>query len=256
MLGSIIWLCLYYHGLVWVYTRMKPAYRPVELSRRERSAEVPIKMISIVHAAITSTIALAYCLQWVTVTTLFDCRLFSTAFLLFDFVQAFTFWRKDGEQSILAHPYGVAFHHVLTVFYMYGVMFNSSIAGLLAFFVSEIPVVFLNMTWLYFYMGNSETRSCAITSIVTIVTYFFFRILLFPAVFFIVLLPQISLFHPLTLPLLLLFFIVYCLNCLWFYKLINKTMRLLPALRISYPYNLRSVAGCCATNQTSTENVF
>ena len=111
---------------------------------------------------------------------------------------------------------------------MFGIFFKSTIAGCLAFFISEIPVVFLNVTWLQFYLGREETRLCAGVSVVTIVTYFFCRILLFPSMFLFVMLPQINFFNPMVYPIMALLFLLYILNCYWFYKLLRKTAKLLP----------------------------
>ena len=236
MFLELFWIVVYYHIFVWVHTRMQPAYLPVEESRLERSHEVPVKMISMIHAFLTSCYGLLYFFDIITLGQLYDGRALSTAFLMFDFVQAVTFWKRDGDESSLAHPYGVAFHHLVTFFFIYGIMFESSIAGLLAFFLSEIPVVFLNVTWLYFYMGESGSRECAIFSILTIVTYFIFRVILFPLIFFCVLLPKMSLFNPLSPILIILLVLIYVLNCFWFTKLLTKTAKLVPNL-YSFPLN-------------------
>ena len=226
MLSHIIWTYIYYLCFAWVHTRMKPAYLPTQECRVQRSADVPVKMISMLHGIITACYGLGYCGHWVSLYKLYDCRDISTAFLLFDFVQSVTFWKRDGDESSLAHPYGVGFHHAVTFVFMCGLMFNNSIAGCLVFFLSEIPVIFLNVTWLYFYLGKSETRECTIFSFLTILTYFIFRIVMFPLIFFVVLLPEMNLLNPFAYIMIVMLGFIYLLNCYWFSKLLTRTAKL------------------------------
>lgn len=231
MIGFLAELILYFHVCVVVFARMMPSYLPKERCRAERSNEVPIKMMGFLHALITSFHALAYCLDWIGWTELERARTFSTAFLCFDFAQSVTFYTRDGQAAVLANPWGVGFHHVMTIIFMYGIFFNYSIAGSLAFMLSEIPVCFLNLTWLHFYVGQSKSRTCAVCSILTIFTYAIFRIIGFPLFFMCVMVPQLNWFNPFSTFLIFpLFLGIYALNCYWFLNLWSKTMSLVPNL--------------------------
>jgi hypothetical protein len=236
----LLQIVFYYLILVSVFNNMKPAFLQKEQCKAERSCEVPVKMVSFLHAIVTSCYGLAYSLGCIAMPELDRACLISTAFLLFDAVQSITFYQRDGDDSVLAHPYGVLFHHVVTVMFIHGILFNFSIAGRLAFFLSEIPVCFLNLTWLYFYLGQSESRECAIASIITIITYFIFRIVGFPLFFLFVLLPEMNFLNPLSYITLPLMVFIYLLNCLWFFKLLHKTMKLLPNLCYIPPALLKS----------------
>ena len=230
MFVDILQIIGYYIAFVCINERLKPAYQQAQVSRAEKSAEVPQKMVGFLHALITSAYGVSYAVGWIDFPQLHTARLISTAFLCFDFVSSVINYERDGDESIMAHPAGTGLHHLITIIFIYGALFASSLAGCLAFFWSEIPVCFLNMTWYYFYIGQSHKRECAILSMCTIVTYFIFRVCMFPLMFLFVMLPNMNLFNPfsyLAVPLLVL---VYLLNVHWFVKLLSKTARLLPNL--------------------------
>ena len=228
MLLDFFRICGYYSVFVYLNERLKPAYLQKEQSKVEKSAEVPQKMLGFLHALITAAHGIFYAAGWIDFPQLHSARLISTAFLVFDFVLSVMNYETDGEEALTAHPIGTGIHHFITLIFIYGSLFASSLAGCLAFFWSEVPVCFLNATWYYFYIGQSNSRVCAILSICTVTTYFIFRVCMFPIMFLFIMLPNVNWFNPLTYPILLLLGLVYILNLLWFFKLLNKTAKLLP----------------------------
>lgn len=216
---------MYYICFVVLNTRLRPAYSLKDTYKQSHAADVPIRMISLLHAIYTALYGLGYILGICTVAEILETRIISTAFLIFDIVQNLTHYKREGEASSLPHPYGVAFHHVVTLFFIYGIGFDYQISGAVAFFLGEIPVCFLNMTWLQNYSGNSHSRLCSIMSIMTLWTYFVCRLIFFPLIFFTNILPHMHLLSIFFLPSFMALIGVYLLNCFWFLKLIQRSQR-------------------------------
>lgn len=234
MFQAIAYISLFYVFFVAVAGRLRPAYHQYHATKAEKSDEVPQKMLALIHGLISANCGLLYICGWFDWSQLQLGLWFTTAYLIFDFGWSVMHHERDGEDSVMAHPIGTGIHHLMTLVFIHGALFSSSLAGCLAFFLSEIPVCFLNLTWYYFYIGRSEKREAAILSICTIVTYFLFRVCGFPLMFLFVMMPNVNWLNPFTYVILPLLVLVYAMNVQWFVKLLNKTAKLLPNL-----YDLR-----------------
>lgn len=247
-------LALYYHLFLWIHLRVQPAnVDPTAPSDRKKFRDLPLHVVSLFHAIITTLNGYAYLGGVLDLDQLLECRMFSTAYLFFDMAQSFASWHRDAISNRtglhgVAHPYGVVFHHVMTVLLMYGWLFDGSVAGACTFFVSETPVIFLNATWLYVYMDRIHSRECAVCSNLTVITYFLCRIVLFPLVFLFIILPNLgfSLFNPVGILILLLLALVYLFNVVWFAKLVQKNIPFMPSWITSLPvFTLIPQYTCC-----------
>ena len=229
----------YYYVFKAVFARLQPAYVLNDSSppaKHRRFQEVPGRVVAFLHALYTVMYGYGYLLGLCDVEQLMDCRAVSTSYLFFDMLQSFRLWRRKSSSSTsaaadaAAHPYGVAFHHITTLLFIHGWLCGSSteVSAMLLYFRSELPVIFLNATWLFIYVRRSNTRACAICSNLTVVTYCLCRMVLFPLVFVFKLSAGIAWLNPLSLVVILLLALVYLLNVLWFAKLVRKNVPYLP----------------------------
>ena len=159
------------------------------------------------------------------------------------------------HQNALAHPYVVFFHHAVTFAWTHGWLLAADSTATVIYFLSELPVVFLNVSWLMLYHDQTNTRACAMTSGIAVTTYFTNRIALFGLTFVTLILPQIHFFNPLCWIQVALLGLVYLFNVAWWIRLVRKNMVILPvvlehilALTALPQYNAWMPATCCGAD--------
>lgn len=259
----------YYKVFEWLYARFRPAFVP-DCEIQRRVLEVPVRVVALLHAVYTVMYGYGFLLGLTDLDQLVDCRATSSAYLVFDMLKSYQMWqvnkrtkarssyahvhiRVDDTEATetggigvigeseetedkrdVAHPAAVAFHHVTTLAFIHGLLCGQEtvITAILLFFCSELPVIFLNLTWLFFHVGRSNTRACAICSNLTVATYCVARLFLFAVVFAFKLLPAMSWLSPWTLLVIALLVFVYALNVVWFAILVKKNLRYLRDLPI------------------------
>ncbi len=284
------WCSWFFKLILWVWVcgfltkRLQPAFVPANLADRRAMIELPSRIVALTHALLVSLCGVGYCLGWVNLPVLHECRLVSTAYFLHDTLQSFAdFRRQERIRSAAAlsvpqnsnhnnstsppaeeqeqkkrnkkpDPRSVLFHHVVTLLFIHAVLFGNEGRGgkedteapLLAFYISEVPIITLNLTWLYIYHGRQDSRDCAIFSAVTVLSYLLLRLVAYLLIFFFVLLPRMSLLNPFSYLMMILLAFVYSMNVVWFLSLVRKTpssvLTLIPPL-------IQCTAQMCQTPQ-------
>ena len=199
-------------------------------------------MVSICHAAITAFSGFGYILGFLSLSQLETARLVSCAYLLYDFVQTYKNHdrqqylqkqsEKTGKQWIAAagthSPIGVGFHHIVTVMFMFGFFFDGDITGTNIYFVGELPVLFVNIFWIYSYQGMTNTLSSMLVHNLAVWSYALIRIGLFAIVFLKVIIWNVSWLNPFAVIFMSFLVMVYVLNIIWFSVLLERNKQYSP----------------------------
>ncbi len=263
MLLDFLWRLSCFISWIFVYFKIHHSAKPTcySLNNPAQSKAVkyiPLQMVSLFHASLTVFYGAMY---WIGVfgdQSIFDARVASAAYLLFDMMET---WRVESEKErfelkteqrglqafkevnswkgkrvavIVNHnPWAKTFHHVCTLLFMYGFGFKYDITGCVLFFVGELPVMLLNINKCYAYLGQSGTDTAMLCDWLGVVTYAVCRVILFPLVFLVVMLPMmdISLF---TLAFSACLGLVYLFNLLTFADLLHER-------RITMPFTFRQI---------------
>jgi len=237
---SWVWWCARAALYCWVIGALHQAFQPIyataDADRRKQMFEVPQRLVNLLHAALVSAAGFGYVLGVVPVEFLLEARVLSTSFLLHDAARAWQCDQLCGTTTTLGQrppassandPTMVAFHHAVTLLFMYGWSFGDpsggpQISGLLAFYLSEFPVVTLQIMWLCMYFGQRDTALNEVCLSVSVLTYFALRVVGYPLFFCFLMVPNMRWWNPLTYLMVLLLAAVYALNVLWFYKLSSR----------------------------------
>lgn len=222
-------------------SRLQPSYATHNPARRKAALEIPNRMMTLVHAVLASGAGLGYCFYLVSLEVLYEVRVLSTAYLLFDALHNYAHKKRVTRDPLadaaaagggVSHvdPSILVFHHVVTVVFMHGWLFNDEISGLLAYYISEIPVITLSITWLCQYFGNQSSPLYVFASRFTVISYFVLRVCLYAFFFLFFMLPNMSFFNPLAYVAVAALFLVYGLNVIWFFKLVSKNQATLLSL--------------------------
>ena len=203
---------------------------------------VPIRMVALFHAILTSISGFAYIFGMISLNQLTQARLISCAYLLYDFIQT---WKTyDRQQHVQRHsqrsgknwlgavanssPIGVGFHHVITVMFMYGWFFDGDVSGVVTYFIGELPVLFVNLFWIFSYLGQTSTVYSMMVHNLAVITYAIIRIGIFALVFLKVILININFLNPFAMVYVLLLMMVYFLNIIWFTMLLERNKQFSP----------------------------
>jgi hypothetical protein len=234
-----------------VYYRCFPCNVDPRLAvQRKGVAEMSMRICQIAHAIVTALFAWGYVFGVFSHSTIVFVRAHSTGFLIWDFVYTWynysrykaieTFTEQAAPQSAkmhnssilnLHHPGGAAFHHVVTLIFMYGLVFDSDIVGSLIFFEGELPIVFLHWLSILSYKDEQRTLLAAVVSNILVVTYFVCRVVLFPLIFvWWVLLPHMVWTSPVHLVFFAFLTMVYAVNVSWFGRLLKDNHDYFPQM--------------------------
>lgn len=231
------YVCLYIHARTG-----PPEFNPRSQIQRKETHMLPMRNVGLFHAALTSVYGWCYVFGLVSLSQLESARLISCAYLLYDFIQT---WKTYDRQEYLqiqtertgkawlrnvttTNPWGVLFHHVLTVMFMYGCFFDGDVTGTSTYFVGELPIFFLNLFWIYSYCGLSHTIECMIVHNLTVWSYAIIRIGCFAIVFLFAILPNIQFSNPVAYVYTFLLFLVWILNIVWFERLLERNKQHYP----------------------------
>lgn len=182
MLLSIFGVAVCYILLSAFHNRVRPSFVPVHLQRQKRLNTFASRLVQLVHAAAASLAGIAWVLG-VFPAEILGCQwIFTITFLIFEMVQNFS--AQDSEM------YKMAFHHLVTVFFINGWLFNNSTEGLIIFLLSEIPVVCVTWAWLLHFQNGRQTGQTKILNQTAFFTYILFRVIGYPIVFLIKMWPN------------------------------------------------------------------
>lgn len=230
----LVQIFAYYVGWDWISSRLSPAFQKRQVQERP----VVTRIMTFLHALFCSVVLLLYLFNIINVHGLFMARAVSTSFLAHELRQT---WAQDQNQSLKSpvNPRMQSFHHIITWCILYGwlglALPEKKTYGILLYYIGEIPIVFLQMTWFYLHVGEERRRECVASGILTVQSYFLCRVICFGAVILFWFLPTCSLFNPLTWISLALACIVYALNVLWFLDLVRKNVEFFPESMVKTP---------------------
>lgn len=234
-----------YYTCLWAHAKCAPTTFNHQSPIQQRDAQiVPVRMVALFHALITIYYGFGYIFGIVSLNQLETARLVSCAYLTYDFIQSWKnydqqqFFKKHTEKSgknwigsTAAHnPFGVLFHHVVTVMFMYGWFFDGDIAGVVTYFVGELPVLFVNIFWIYSYHGLTNTFASMVVHNLAVVTYAIIRIGVFAIVFLFCILINVNFWNPFAWMFIPLLILIYVLNIIWFTMLLERNKDYYPDL--------------------------
>jgi len=226
----VLWFLGALFGIATLYSIMEPVYVLHSGQALSDMRDYSGKMVGMIHAILTTLFGFGYMFYMVTDADIERIRIISTAYLLYDtyicYIRA-----KETSPTNINSPVAVAFHHILTIMFMYGFYFNGSIYGCVAFYIGELPIVFLNLSWFYYYMSGSASNQMEICNILCTLTYFLCRMIAFPIFFLFVLRNDLS-FSIGTIFFIPMLISVYGLNGMWFYKLLKRSFN----VSVNNPY--------------------
>lgn len=229
---------------LWLHAKCVPPTFNHTSSVQQRDAHlVPMRMVALFHAVLTSYYGFGYIFGWISLNQLENARIVSCAYLTYDFIQS---WKTYNQQQHIAkhtqktgknwigsaaahNPFGILFHHIITMLFMYGWFFDGDIAGCITYFVGELPVLFVNIFWIYNYLGLTQSLSSMLVHNLAVVTYAVIRIGIFALVFLKVILFQITWYNPIAWVYVPLLVLVYILNIIWFTMLLERNKQFYPA---------------------------
>jgi hypothetical protein len=151
-------------------------------------------------------------------------RIWSTAFFVFDAFQILHMYNQMSYQGItnrLKKPFMTLFHHVVTTLLMHGFMFQGRLTGLVIFYIAEIAMLPVLITWRYLHLDQEGSLECAYWHLVEIILYGFLRVFLLPWLFAFGIWPYIEWNHPLGLVICGLYVGVYYMNVQWFRTMLD-----------------------------------
>lgn len=233
----IVQLSGYYIAWDWISDRLSPAFSKSEISSSTNDRPTVTRIMTFLHALFCSSILILYMCNIINVHGLFMARAVSTSFLAHELRQTWAMENQVQNQNAKnlkspVNPKMQSFHHIITWCILYGWLGMSipdkATYGILIYYIGEIPIVFLQMTWFYLHMGEEHRRECAAAGILTVQSYFLCRVLSFGAVLLFWFLPTCSLFNPFSWISLAMASAAYALNVLWFLDLIRKNIEFLP----------------------------
>ena len=252
--ASLIWWLFLYAK---IYQFAKPSsYRANNPVQAKHVRYIPLQMVSLTHAALTLAYGVGYVVGLWGEQSIWEARIASTAYLFFDMFESWRlYYEKQRHESktqergltslnyatggggmsgkkaaaIVNHdPMIKSFHHICTLMFMFGVFFKSDIAGCVLFFVGEMPVLFLNISKSFSYMGMDGHTLAMMCTWLGIVSYACCRIILFPLVFIVVILPTMNVFNIFAWSFLGCLILVYVLNVITFACLLDDRKGSLP----------------------------
>lgn len=229
MLGFLIHFTLGYIFWEYILTIQKPRHAILSHAASSHVGEMQMRLVTLCHACVCCTALILYFFDVMPEFIFYWFRHYSCAFFIWDLVNS-TLIRNRlnelGEDGILKNdPMLVVLHHVATIFLMYGYPFGGGHGGMVLFYLAEIPMIPLILTWYFLHTGEGDSWNCNQMRVWEIVSYGLLRVVCAPFFFLCILVPQIQLTSLLSVIFLILYVIVYIQNCIAFRKIVNLNVK-------------------------------
>ncbi|AYV86525.1 MAG: hypothetical protein Sylvanvirus2_21 [Sylvanvirus sp.] len=243
-----LYLCSSFLTYTFIFEKSKQTYYdPSSPHQTKYIRYIPNQMCALFHAAVTACYGWGYILGIFSEAMIWDARINSTAFLIFDVWKHWDVYNekhridahiqqrglqhldsKRAASLVAHHPVAVAFHHICTLIAMYGIFYGYDIAGAVLYFQSELPVVFINISRIFAYMGYADADMAMLSNWFSVVTYFVSRLVIFPIVFLIVLFPSTNIWNPFAWLFTACLGLIYIMNVISFNELLDQTHQQFP----------------------------
>ena len=201
------------------------------LSSNKTGGEFPQRLISLLHATITSSVAVFYTLNLMVSPFImtFIVPMIITAYFIYDYLKSRQVYgddrrRRHNHHHQPPHPYAVLIHHVFALAFFCGILIVPCEEAIYTFCLAELSIVALNIKWFLKFFDTRRTKMYEMAKKITIYLYFLCRVVLFPVQFLIALWRQSPyvFFHLSTYISIICLSFLYLLNVKWFITLLGK----------------------------------